>query len=281
MKMLPPSVPTQRRIRRAILTAAILPVTLTSSVLGATWSGAVSLNTSAVPEDIHIIANSTVTLSNTGGGPSITEPTIFFEPTIATELLTVDGPGLTLRATSTVLGNASTRTITIAGTADFAPGALYTGPTVGAATLTGITLIKNGGAGALLLDDPTNLGNLAGTTLKVFNGLLSIVGDGTNNPVSTLTPSIEIGGTTTTLAPVLRFGSSGAGMTFNNSFNAKQNGTLDHQTATNDTVGSTASVHNLTAGKTLTVNVAAGGALNINGTIGNAVSPGSAGGILK
>lgn len=283
MKLLSKLGSSQRHFRRSILTATILPAVFASSAFATTnWSGPVALDTGAAPDDIHVLANSTVTLANTGSGLSITETVIFFEPTIASELLTVNGPGLTLRSINTVLSIANSKTITINGTGDFAPGALSTGPTVGTATDTAIALQKNGGAGTLILDDHT--GNfLANATLRVLDGRVSIVGDGASvnpNPISSLSTRIEIG-STGFQTPILRFGSSGAtNTTFINSFNVKNTGTIEHVSTTTDSISNAAGDHGITGGKTLTVNVVAGG-LIINGTIGNLVAPNSAGGLLK
>ena len=265
--------------RRLILTATIVPAVLASSAFAANWNGPVALDTGSAPDDIHVLGNSTVTLANTGAGPSITENNIFFEPAIATETLTVNGAGLTLRSLATILSIANSKTITINGTADFAPGALSTGPTAGTATDTGIVLIKNGGTGTLLLDDPVN--TLAGTTLRVFDGVLSIVGSGgTANPVSSLTTQIEIGTSTNGFAPVLRIGSNGTDTTFSNTFKVTNTGTIEHLTATNDTLSTAGSVNPIASGKTLTVNVAAG-SLTLNGTMASTLNPNSAGGILR
>ena len=86
MKMLPKFASRPRQFRRFILTTTILPAALASSAFGFTiWTGPVALDTGAAPDDIHVTANATVTLANTGAGPSITETSIFFEPAIATE----------------------------------------------------------------------------------------------------------------------------------------------------------------------------------------------------
>ncbi len=212
----------------------------------------------------------TVTLSKVTND-HLTENSITFAPTTGNLItLMVNGstPGGTLRSLNTVLAVANTKTVTITGNADFAPGALSTGPTPGAATLTGINLVKTG-VGSLILDNPTNA--LAGTTIRVADGMLSILGSGgTTTPVSTLITAIEIGGAGA-VAPVLRIGSSGAtGTTFNNLFKTTQTATLEHLTGTTDTIsGATFSI---TSGKTLTVNVAAGG-LAINGAIADPSSP--------
>ena len=278
----------QRRLRRFILTTTILPAALAASAFGSTdWNGAVPLDTGTAADDIHVKSNSTVTLANTGAGTSITETSISFEPAGATETLTVNGAGLTLRSLATILSIANGKTITINGTADFAPGALYVGPSQVTATDTGIILIKNGGSGALILDDPTNIltdptvGGTAKATLKVFDGLLSIVGNGgTSTPISTLTTAIEIGTTGAAVNPVLRLGTNGTDTTFNNLFNVVNTGTIEHLSSTNDTLSGTGSINKLATGKTLTVNVAAG-SLTMNGTIASTLNPNSAGGILK
>ena len=194
---------------------------------------------------------------------SITENSIRFErpagasttnPTLTT--LTVNGsptPGGTLRSFATTLANNINNSVTINGDADFAPGAL----TSGAAS--GVFLVKNGGAGTLLLDNPTN--SLAGATLRVTDGLVSVVGSGgTANPLSTLTTQIALNGATGRL----RLGSSpGQSTTFNNTINATQSGTLEHVSATSDILSGNLLV---ASGKTLTTNISAG-QLQVTGSI--------------
>ena len=286
----------QRRLRRLILSTTILPAALAVSAFGATdWNGAVALDTGSAPDDIHVKSNTVVTLSDTGFGPSITENGIFFEPSIATLMLTVNGVGLELRSLFTVLSIANGKTITINGDADFAPGALYTGPTEGTSTDTGIILVKNGGTGKLILDNPTNLltdpvGGTAKATLRILNGTVSLVGSGgTAHPLSTLSNAIEIG-SSTVQGGVLSLATTGMDTTFSNTtnnlaFDVKNNGTIEHVSSTSDTFGSTASINKLAGGtaatnKTLTVNVA-NGALTINGTIASTLNPNASGGILE
>ena len=192
--------PQFRHLRRFLVTT-ILPAALAVQAFGVNWNGAVSLNTGDPGlDDIHVLGNSAVTLTNTGDD-TIIENSISFEPATTTETLTVNGLGLTLRSLGTILAIANSKTISLNGDGNFAPGSLSTGPTAGAATLTGIVLQKTSGAGALILDNPTN--NLTGTTLKVVDGLLSIVGSGgTSTPISSLTTPIEVvGNSAGTFAP--------------------------------------------------------------------------------
>jgi fibronectin-binding autotransporter adhesin len=265
---------TQRQFRRLILTSTILPSVLAVSAFGADWSGPVALDTSSLADDIRVLGDSVVTLTDTGGGPTANENSITFEPPLATETLTVNGAGLTLRSLATVLSIANNKTININGTADFAPGALSTGP-VGT-PLTGVVLQKTGVSGTLIFDTPTAAGALAGTTLRVLGGAVSLVGDGTNNPLSTLTTQITLGGT----APVFRVSSTGGDMTFVNSFATTENATIEHVTSTTDTLSTPAGLNPITAGKTLTVNVQDGG-LRINGTMASPFNANGAGGTLK
>ena len=282
--MLPQALKTARPVRRAILTTAILPALFASSAFGLTiWNGPVALSTAAAPDNISVQGTSTVTLSN-GGPLSITESSITFAPASGSaETLTVDGPGLTLRSLYTILATSSAKTVTINGSADFAPGALYTGPTVGAATLTGINLVKSGGTGVLIFDDPINA--LAGTTLKNLDGTVAVFGGGgTANPLSTLTTSIELGASSpaqTTQLPVLRFVGNGVdNTTFANNFKAFYNSTIEHRSTTSDTISSVTGSNGIATGKTLTVNVAEGG-LNIAGGIANTSSTSVRGGNLR
>ena len=205
-------------------------------------------------DDVHVQSSTVVTL-NKVTSDSITENSIRFErpagvsatnPTLTT--LTVNGSptvGGTLRSFSTTLANNINNSVTINGDADFAPGAL----TSGAAS--GVFLVKNGGTGTLLLDNPTN--SLGGATLRVTDGLVSVVGrGGTANPLSTLTNQIAINGATGRL----RLGSGpGQSTTFNNSINASQSGTLEHVSATNDILSGNLVI---ASGKTLTANISAG-----------------------
>ena len=283
--MLPAPAKTSRPFRRAILATAILPAVLASSAFGVTnWNGPVALSTSAAPDDIVVQATSTVTLSN-GGPTSITETSISFQPLVGNlETLTVDGPGLTLRSLTTALAIASTKTITINGTADFAPGSLNT-TTSGGPALTGIFLVKNGGTGTLIIDDFTSVNNLAGTTLRTLDGRIAVFGGGgTANPLSTLTSSIELGASTpaqTTQAPILRFVGDGAtNTTFANNFKAFYTSTIEHFGTTNDTISSASGTNGIATGKTLTVKVAEGG-LNIAGVVASTSSGSVKGGILK
>ena len=279
----------QRLFRRLILTTTLLPAVLAVQAFGdVNWNGAVPLNTGDPGLDIvHVLGNSTVTLTN-NDDLSIIENSISFEPAGAALTLAINGPGLELRSLATILSITNGKTITISGSADFAPGVLSTGPTAGTATDTGINLIKDGGSGLLLLDDLSGTSALAGTTLKVVNGTISILGGGgTINPVSTLTTLIDIGNSSaTSTTAVLRIGSSNGNTTFTNSFKATQSGTLEHLTATTDNLGvlGTPSLpgttFSITPAKTLTVNVAAGG-LVINGDIADPTNIALRGGIVK
>ena len=283
MKMMPPPANTRRPFGRAILTTAILPALLASSAFGVTnWNGPVALSTAAAPDDIVVQGTSTVTLSN-GGSSSITESSITFAPLVGSaETLTVDGPGLTLRSIYTILATTSSKTVTINGSADFAPGALYTGATAGAPTVSGVVLIKNGGTGVLILDDPVSA--LGGTILRDLDGTIAIFGGGAAvNPLSTLTTSIELGSTTaqTTQLPVLRFVGNGVdNTTFANNFKSFYNSTIEHRGTTSDTISSVAGTSGIATGKTLTVNVAEGG-LTLAGTIASTSSGAVRGGNLK
>ena len=284
MKMLLQSVSRQRLFRRFVLTTTILPAALAVQAFGdVNWNGSVPLNTGDPGGDIvHVLGNSTVTLTNTPPTTTITEASISFEPTLATETLTVNGatPGLTLRSLATIVAIANSKAITINGDADFAPGALSFGPTAGTSTVTGVSLIKNGGTGLLILDDPTN--SLTGGTNKliVLNGTMSIVGGGgVINPVSTLASAIQVGVAAGAGSPVLRIGSNGGATTFNNSIQSFQNNaTIEHLTGNTDTL--TGSLFQIKTATTLTVNVASGG-LIVNGGISDTQSSALRGGTLR
>ena len=281
MKMLFQSVSRQRLLRRFILTTTILPAALAVQAFGVSvnWNVTQALNTGDPGlDDVHVLGNTIVTLTNTGD-TEIVENSISFEPTLATETLTVNGAGLTLRSLATIVSIANSKAITINGDADFAPGALSFGPTAGASTVTGVSLVKNGGTGTLILDDPSNF--LAGTSNKliVLNGRMSIVGSGTTlNPASSLASAIEIGVAAGAGAPVLRVGSSGGATTFNNLIKSFQNSTIEHLTADTDTFSG--ANFSIKASTILTVNVAGGG-LVVNGAIADPTSTALRGGTLK
>ena len=259
---------------RRFLTTAILPAALAVQAFGVNWNGAVPLNTGDPGlDDVHVLGNSTVTLTNTGDD-NIIENSISFEPATTTETLTVNGAGLTLRSLATFLAIANSRTISVNGDGNFAPGSLSTGT----AAQTGIVLQKTTGAGALILDDPTNA--LAGTTLKVVDGLLSIVGSGgTSTPISSLTTILEVvGNSGGTFAPVLRLGGANTPTTFDNRIKVTNNGTIEHISPATDIIsGSTLSIE---SNKTVTFNVTGGG-LVVNGGISSAISTVIAGGTVK
>ena len=104
----------------------------------------VTAEAAAAGQDINVLSSTIVTLAKVTND-HITENSITFAPTVGNATtLTVNGStaGGTLRSLNTVLALASTKTITIAGDADFAPGALSAGPTIGTATLTGVVLQK-------------------------------------------------------------------------------------------------------------------------------------------
>jgi hypothetical protein len=244
----------------------------------------------AANQVVNVLGSTVVTL-NKITSDHITENSINFVQAGNAVTLTANGstPGGTLRSLSTVLANhsgtslAAPNIITVNGNADFAPGALSTGPTAGTATLTNIVLQKNGGAGKLVLDNPTN--TLAGTTLRVIDGTMAIVGGGgTSNPVSSLTTPIEIGGTTTGLSPVLRIGGGIVGTNFANRIYARQDGMLEHVSPGTDTIsGTTFSIEGGTSEatqKTLTFNVSNGG-LIVTGAISDDLSTTAIGGTLR
>ncbi|HZJ15873.1 MAG TPA: PA14 domain-containing protein, partial [Chthoniobacteraceae bacterium] len=238
----------------------------------------------AAGQDINVLGSSTVTL-NKLTSDHITENSITFAPTTTPLTLTVNGstPGGTLRSLSTVLSTSSSKTININGDADFAPGALSTGP-VGT-PLTGVVLQKTGGTGKLILDTPDAANALAGTTLRVIDGTMSIVGGGgTSSPISSLTTAIEIGGPTTGLSPVLRIGGGIVGTNFANKIYAAQDGTLEHVSPGTDTIsGTTFSIEGGTTAagqKTLTVNVSNGG-LIVTGAISDNLATSAIGGTLR
>lgn len=209
-------------------------------------------------DTVHVTGDSTVTLQNVTGS-RIVEQLISFEPAGPTLSLAVNrgnaAQASTLSSLATIVP--ASKTINILGTADIFLGAM----TVGGNSI----VTKNGGAGLLVLDNPTN-SFAAGSILKVLDGTLSIVGNA-SNPVSSLASRIEIGqpaGPVPLLAPTLRVGSSGTASTnFSNRLDVRNDGTLQHTSNTTDTISGSVRV---AAGKTFTVDVT-NGQLNLSGLL--------------
>jgi hypothetical protein len=146
---------------------------------------------------IFVTASSTATL--TGTATQINESVLQFQTGATPVTLTFNNPDAvqrTLAAGLTSVASANGAVTTFAGSGDVRLGQTTDN------TFTGVSVIKNGGTGALIFDNPTN--DLNGTTIKVQDGRVSIQGNG-GNPVSSLLTPIEINSPTARL----RFGARG------------------------------------------------------------------------
>ncbi len=237
------------------MASSIASLLLAGMAYGATWSGTQLLTLGVDPgdEDVDLLASTVVTLDGAAG--TLLENVIFnTNPGGITTLTVNNAAGATrvLAANATVLGLGNDMSLIVAGSADFRIGAVSDN---GYANM---ELVKNGGAGELILD---NLGNsLGGTTLRVVDGTMSIFGGGgTTSAVDTLINAIRIDGA----AAKLRLGSlSGPGTIFNNNLAVNESGTLEHTASSDDTLGGLVA---LAAGKTLNANVT-GGSLRLAGS---------------
>lgn len=210
--------------------------------------------------DVHVQANTVVTLSLVGNHTinAYDKNSISFEPVGATQTLAINKANpsdpLTLRTLSTAIP--ASKTITITGNGNFTPGTVTAG--------TGSRLIKDG-TGLMLLDKVSG-SSMAGLTLQVLDGTVSVVGNG-NNPLSTMTARVEIGQSVPAVGavPILRVGSvAGTTTSFVNRLDVKSDGTVQHLSSSFDTLaGSTVKIAN---GKTLTTDVT-NGQLNISSLI--------------
>ena len=248
-------VPTVRASARAILASSIASLLLAGMAHGVTWSGTQSLTLgfNSGDDDVDLLLSTVVTLDGAAG--TLVENVIFNANPGVTTLTVNSAVGATrvLAANATVLGAGNGKSLVVVGSADFRIGAVSDG---GFANL---ELVKNGGAGELILDNLAN--DLDGATLRVVDGTMSIFGGGgTASAVDTLINAIRIDGA----AAKLRFGSlSGTGTTFNNNVAVNESGTLEHTATSNDTLGGIVA---LAAGKTLTANVT-GGSLRLAGSL--------------
>ncbi len=249
------SAPTVRALARTVLASSIASLLLAGMAHGVSWSGTQTLTLGVDPgdDDVDLLASMVLTLDGAAG--TLWENVIFNANPGATTTLTFNnaaGATRVLAANATVLGAGNGRSLIVAGSADFRIGAVSDG---GFANL---ELVKNGGAGELILDNLAN--DLDGATLRVVDGTMSIFGGGgTTSAVDTLVNAIRIDGATAKL----RLGSlSGAGTTFNNNLAVNDSGTLEHTAASNDTLGGLVA---LAAGKTLNANVT-GGSLRLAGS---------------
>jgi len=118
---------------------------------------------SAGGDNIHVTASSTTTLSGTGS--QISEGQLTFEAGATPVTLTFnnsDAVQRTLAATKTTFANANNATTIFAGTGNVRVGEASDG------NFTGVTVVKDGGAGDLIFDTEAN--DLDGTTLRANSG---------------------------------------------------------------------------------------------------------------
>jgi autotransporter-associated beta strand protein len=249
------SAPTVRTAARTILASSIASLLLAGLAHGVTWSGTQLLELGVDPgeDDVDLLGSTVVTLDEAAG--TLLENVIFNANPGATTTLTVNnaaGPTRVLAANATVLGGGNGKSLVVAGSADFRIGAVADGG------FANMELVKNGGAGELILDNLAS--DLDGATLRVVDGTMSIFGGGgTTSAVDTLIQPIRIDGA----AGKLRLGSLGSvGTTFNNNLAVNESGTLEHTAATHDTLGGIVA---LAAGRTLNANVT-GGSLRLAGS---------------
>ena len=251
-----------RAAPRAILAASVAALALGGVLHGGdvTWIGSVMLSSSPL-DDVDLLGNATVTI---GGTPTVIERTLANVPsgpgTTTLTLNNVDGTQRTLQiASATTIASGPNQILNVGGSAHFRTGVLFSGG------YSNVQLVKSSGTGELIIDGVSAPGNLVGAQLLVIAGTMSIEGSAGLNPIASLVAALVIDGPTGTL----RFGStSGAGTVFNNNVLASQSGTLEHTTATADTLGGGLTV---ASGKSLTANIT-GGSLAVNGVFNGSLT---------
>ena len=265
--------PPFRSVTRSILASSVASLLLAGMAYGGSWSGAqtLTLGVDASLDDVDLLANTVVTLLGAGG--TFLENTIWNDAT-TTEgtvlTLTVNngsGSSRTLAANTTVLGVADGQSLVIAGSADFRPGSLAQNG------FNGVQLVKNGGAGELILDGLFN--DLDKALLRVVSGTVSVEGGGggTASPISTLLQAIRLDGA----LGKLRLGTlDGSSTTFNNSLLVNDSGTLEHTAVSNDTLTGTVIIDN---SKILTASITAG-SLTLSGGVNGGSLTKTGGGTL-
>ena len=202
--------------------------------------------TTGILEYVDLVGSAVVTIE-----PSIVIGISLGKEAPGATTLTLNGAA-TLQFSSTTIANGNDQVLTVGGTAN-----LRTGD-VGDGGHSNVHLVKNGGTGELILDGFTS-SDMGGAKLSVIAGTMSIEGGGALlSPISTLTTAIEINGP----SGKLRFGTptGSVGTTFVRDVLANASGTLEHSTATDDSIGSVTAT-----GQTLTANITAG-ALAVTGT---------------
>ena len=276
-------IPPFRLGARSILASSIASFLLAGMAHGVSWPDpqtvppvqpTLTLGVDVGGDYVDILGNTVVTLQGAGG--TLLENIIVNATTTESTVLTLTvnntaGAVRTLAANATVFAGANGQTLVISGSADFRPGFLGDGG------FTNVQLVKNGGAGELILDgfssDPLVVSNdLDGARLSVVSGTVSVVGGGSSianpNPISSLSQPIGIDGT---LAK-LRFGTlDGSSTAFNNSLQVTDSGTLEHTATSTDSL---TGFVNITNAKTLTANITAG-SLTLSGGVMNS------GGLIK
>jgi autotransporter-associated beta strand protein len=213
------------------------------------WNGTPVFLSGSPEDDVQFTASTLVTLN----GPDVTinEGRLFNVSAGAEIMLTVnnsDAVQRTLAFLSTQLDgtNMAGNKMRVSGSAHVRAG-VVSGGTYYA------ELIKDGGTGELILDQPTDTG--AGYVLRVANGVLSVIGSGGSlSPLGNISAPLQIDGTGNA---VLRFGSvGGLSTTFTNSLRVNESGTIEHTTTGTDVLNGALDV---ALGRTLTANFTAGG----------------------
>jgi autotransporter-associated beta strand protein len=249
---------------RAICLASLAFLGLSASHADVTWSGAPQTLSGSPEDDIHFTGNTVVTLN--GPDATIGEGFLFNESAAAQITLTVnngaDAVQRTLSFFGTQMSNNAVNSLVVSGSSHVRLGGL-----AGAGNAS--ELIKNGGTGELILDQPTDGSSATpGVVLRAVNGTISVIGGGNDlSPLANVT-NLNIDGPT----GKIRLGSSGlVGTTFANSLIVNDSGTLEHTAGSADVLGGSVTV---ALSKVLTANITAGsltvnGNLNSHGTLGN------------
>lgn len=254
---------------RLLLAVAVAPLARMEAEI-VSFGGTQTLNAPGGDDDLLVQTNAIVTLG--GGGGIVLENSLSNESSSALTALTINSADASLRVLvvgATTLANSVGRGLSIGGSADFRPGILSDNG------FSNVQLVKNGGPGELILDNPASSLFGQGTLLRVVSGTLSIEGGGGSlSPIASLSSALQIDG----VLGKLRLGTPNApGTTFNNSLLVNDSGTLEHTAVSGDTLGGSVTI---AAGKTLNANITAG-SLAVTGNLFGAGLVKNGGGELR
>jgi len=263
-----------RAVPRGILAAAVASLALGAVGYGdESWNGPSEQLDSEQPNGhaVQILGSSVVTIFGTTS--TVFEDSVANSASGPTFLMLDSSSGThTLKvAFDTAIAGEFSDSLTVSGSANFRTGVLTNGG------FSGAQLTKNGGVGELIIDGiplPDSGASLEGAVLSVVEGTISIEGAGGFSPIPSLNKAILINGAN----GKLRFGSvTGSGTTFTKtSVVAALSGTLEHTTATNDTLGGSLTVE---MGQILNANIT-GGSLAVTGSFGGSLTK-NGGGVLR